>query len=410
VLRGISRNVVVLGLVAFCTDLASEMLYPVIPLFVVGTLGSSPALLGLIEGLAEGISSGLRWVGGAWSDRTGRRKPFVVAGYSLSAVSKPVMGLAAFALGWPLFLIGRGADRLGKSVRTAARDALIADSTNLAYRGVAFGFHRALDTCGAVAGPLVALLIVRSWPGSSLAWLFCVAFIPGLLSILLAAFGVRDIPCAAPTADRRAPGLFQSFPRPFWHLLAAFAVFSLGNSTDSFLILRSKELGLSFPQVILAYTLFNVTYAAAATPLGRLSDRIGRKRVVMGGWVTYAAVYAGFAWFQSPIAPWVLMPAYGLYHALTEGVTKALVSDIVPQQQRGGAMGLLATVGGLGQLAASVLAGALWSVRLLDGRLMLALALGAACALVALPIFATIPARRGTPAGASDNTASSDQK
>jgi MFS family permease len=402
-LRGISRNVVVLGLVSFCTDLASEMLYPVIPLFVVGTLGSSPALLGLIEGLAEGISSGLRWIGGVWSDRTGRRKPFVVAGYSLSAVSKPVMGLAAFVLGWPLFLIGRCSDRLGKSVRTAARDALIADSTDLAYRGVAFGFHRAVDTSGAVAGPLVALLIIISWPSGSLAWLFFVAFIPGLLSILLAAFGVRDIPRETGTIGRRRSASVWSFPRPFWHLLAAFAVFSLGNSTDSFLILRSKELGLSFPQVILAYTLFNVVYAVAATPLGRLSDRIGRKRVVMAGWVTYASVYAGFGWFQAPIAPWLLMATYGLYHALTEGVMKALVSDIVPERQRGGAMGLLATVGGLGQLAASVLAGALWNVRLLDGHLMLALALGAACALVALPIFATIPAR------ASGDTAHPDR-
>jgi MFS family permease len=402
-LRGITRNVVVLGLVSLCTDLASEMLYPVIPLFLVGTLGSSPALLGLIEGLAEGISSGLRWIGGAWSDRTGQRKPFVVAGYSLSAVSKPVMGLAAFTLGWPLFLMGRCSDRLGKSIRTAARDALIADSTDLADRGVAFGFHRAVDTCGAVAGPLVALLIILSWPRGPLAWLFFVAFIPGLLSILLAAFGVRDIPRQAGTVGRRRSASFRSFPHPFWHLLGAFAVFSLGNSTDSFLILRSKELGLSFPQVILAYTLFNVVYAVAATPLGRLSDRIGRKRVVMAGWVTYASVYAGFAWFHSPIAPWLLMAAYGLYHALTEGVMKALVSDIVPEQQRGGAMGLLATVGGLGQLAASVLAGALWSVRLLDGHLMLALALGAACALIALPIFATIPAQ------ASGDTAHPDR-
>jgi hypothetical protein len=192
-IRGITRNVVILGLVSFFTDLSTEMLYPIIPLFIVGSLGASPALLGLIEGVAEGISSSLRWAGGLWSDRTGGRKPFVVAGYGLSAVSKPLMGLAAFALGWPLFLAGRCSDRLGKSVRTAARDALIADSTDPAYRGVAFGFHRAVDTGGAVTGPLLALLVIVLWPNVSLATLFFVAFLPGLLSVLLAGAGVRDM-------------------------------------------------------------------------------------------------------------------------------------------------------------------------------------------------------------------------
>jgi MFS family permease len=389
-IRGITRNVVVLGLVSFFTDLSTEMLYPIIPLFVVGSLGASPALLGLIEGLAEGISSGLRWVGGLWSDRTGRRKPFVVVGYGLSAVSKPVMGLAALALGWPLFLAGRCSDRFGKSVRTAARDALIADSTDPAYRGVAFGFHRAVDTGGAVVGPLLALLVIVLWPNVSLATLFFVAFLPGLLSVLLAGAGVRDITRVHKLQPSGAPQLRQRLPKSFWHLLAAFAVFSLANSSDSFLILRSKELGLSFRQVILAYALFNVVYAITATPLGRLSDRIGRKPVVIAGWIGYALVYAGFAWFQSPLAPWVLLSVYGLYHALTEGVMKALVSDIVPEQLRASAIGLLATVGGLGQLAASIVAGAVWHVRVLDQLLMLPFAIGAVGALAAVPIIASV--------------------
>lgn len=170
--RGITRNVAILGWVSFLTDVASEMLYPVMPLFLVGTLGASPALLGLIDGIAEGISSGTRWITGALSDRYRRRQPFVVAGYTLSAFSKPVMGLASVVIGWPLFLAGRCADRLGKSIRTSARDALIADSTDPQYRGIAFGFHRALDTLGAVVGPLVALLIITMRPGTSLAWLF----------------------------------------------------------------------------------------------------------------------------------------------------------------------------------------------------------------------------------------------
>lgn len=393
-LRGITRNVVVLGLVSFFTDLSTEMLYPVIPLFVVGSLGASPALLGLIEGLAEGVSSSLRWVGGAWSDRVGRRKPFIVAGYGLSAVSKPLMGLAAFALGWPLFLAGRCSDRLGKSIRTAARDALIADSTDPTYRGVAFGFHRGVDTAGAVAGPLLALMVIVFWPEVSLAALFLIAFLPGVLSVLLAASGVRDVARDRSPQTNGAPGHRQRLPKPFWHLLAAFAVFSLGNSSDSFLILRSKELGLSFQHVILAYALFNVVYTVAAIPIGKLSDRTGRKPVIMAGWVLYAFVYLGFAWFRSPLAPWVLLSSYGLYHALTEGVMKALVSDIVPANQRAGAIGLLATVGGLGQLAASVLAGSLWHVRILDQRLMLPLTIGAGCALAATVVIMTVIAQR----------------
>ena len=394
--RGITRNVVLLGLVSFFTDMSTEMLYPVIPLFVVGSLGASPALLGLIEGLAEGISSSLRWVGGAWSDRVGRRKPFVVAGYGLSALSKPLMGLAAFAIGWPLFLVGRCSDRLGKSIRTAARDALIADSTDPAYRGVAFGFHRGLDTAGAVAGPLLALLVFIFWPEVSLATLFLIAFLPGAMSVLLAGWGVRDVARERCPQPNGAPKPRQRLPKPFRRLLAAFAVFSLGNSSDSFLILRSQELGLSFQHVILAYVLFNVVYAVAAMPLGKLSDRIGRKPVIVAGWITYAFVYLGFGWFRSPLAPWVLLSLYGLYQALTEGIMKAFVSDIVPVTQRAGAIGLLATVGGLGQLLASVLVGALWHMRVLDQRLMLPLAIGAACALAAIPLMITVTARRST--------------
>jgi len=386
-LWGLSRNVYVLGWVAFLTDMASEMLYPVIPLFLTGVLGASPAILGLIDGIAEGGSSVLRWLAGAFSDRFRRRKPFVVAGYSLSAFSKPLMGIAGYALGWPLFFVGRALDRLGKSVRTSARDALIADSSHASQRGVAFGLHRAMDTAGAVLGPMTALLIVTLWPGVPLAWLFFVAFAPGMFSSLLAMVAVRDIPHEA---DRGAkpPTILQSFPRPLWRLIAATALFSLGNSSDSFLILRSKEMGLSFAEVILAFTLYNVVYSLAAAPLGHLSDRIGRKPVVAAGWVVYAAVYLGFALARTPLAPWMLFPAYGLYQALTEGVTKALASDLVPRHQRAGAIGLLYTVAGLGQFLASVIAGALWPVVL--GPLHAPFFAGAVCAVAAVPLLMSI--------------------
>ncbi len=385
----LSRNVIALGWVSFFTDMASEMLYPVMPLFLVGTLGASPALLGLIDGIAEGSSSVVRWLAGAMSDRFRRRKPFVVAGYSISALSKPVMGLCANVGGWPLFLLGRSCDRLGKSIRTSARDALIADSTEPRYRGLAFGLHRAMDTCGAVVGPLLAVLILFLRPGVPLQWLFFIAFIPGVLSSLLALLAVRDIPHAV-HADAKPPPILQRFPRPLWQLIAAAAIFSLGNSSDSFLILRSRELGLSFTQVVLAFAVYNAVYALGAAPLGKLSDRVGRKPVVVTGWIVYAIVYLGFSAARSSAAPWFLLGMYGLYQALCEGVTKALIADVAPKHQRAGAIGLFYTVTGVGQLAASVAAGALWHVRLLNGRLMASFVIGSICAALAVPLIAKV--------------------
>jgi len=416
-LRGITRNVVVLGWVSFFTDLASEMLYPIMPLFLVSLPGGSALLLGWIDGLAEGISSSLRWIGGALSDRFGKRRPFVFAGYTISAFSKPVMGLAAIA-GWPLFLIGRCSDRLGKSIRTAARDALIADSTEAQYRGVAFGLHRAMDTAGAVLGPLMALGIVIAMVGwqtaftikaghadsasgaaSELAarlplkWLFFIALGPGLISALLCITAVREIRPHDHDAGK-PPAIFQHFPRPFWYLIIANTIFSLGNSSDSFLILRSGEVGLSFAHIILAFALYNTIYALTSTPLGKLSDHVGRKPVIMCGWTVYAFVYAGFAIFRSPWTPWILWAMYGLYQALTEGVTKAMVSDVVGATQRAGAIGLFYTVSGVGQLLASVVTGALWQIRILDQRIMLAFAVGAILALLAVPLIAWVPLRK----------------
>jgi MFS family permease len=246
-----------------------------------------------------------------------------------------------------------------------------------------------MDTCGAVLGPLLAVLIVVMRPGTPLQWLFFVALLPGLLSSLLAFLAVRDIPHEA-HAGAKPPPILQRFPRPLWHLIAAATLFSLGNSSDSFLILRSKELGLSFPQVILAFALYNTVYALGALPLGRLSDRIGRKPVVVAGWLVYAAVYFGFAVARSAAAPWVLMATYGLYQALAEGVTKALIADVVPPPHRAGAIGLFYTATGVGQLVASVLAGALWHVRLFDGTVMASLLLGAVCAALAIPLVATV--------------------
>lgn len=390
-LHGIPRNVAALALVSFLADVASEMLYPVIPLFLTTTLGTSPALLGLIEGIAEGVSSGLRWIGGVLSDRSGRRKPFVVVGYGLAALSKPMMGAAAYALGWPLFLLGRACDRLGKTVRSAPRDALIADSTDAAYRGRAFGFHRAMDSFGAVIGPLVALGILFVWPDLPLASLFLIAVVPGLLSVIVASTAVHEVtqpPRPSRADDTSSPASApRRFPAAFWRLLVACAVFSLGASTTSFLLLRAKELGLSFSQIIFAYAAFNLVYALGSFPLGHLSDRVGRRKVVAIGWSFHALVYAGFALTHSAMIVWVLLPLYGLYMALTDGVTKAMVTDLVPSAQRAGALGWFATVSGLGQLAASVIAGLAWETRLGDAHLVLPFAIGALFPILAIPIL-----------------------
>ena len=387
--RGLSKNVIALGWVSFFTDLASEMLYPIIPLFLTGTLGASTELLGLIEGVAEGGSSILRWVAGAFSDQFRRRKPFVVAGYAVSALSKPLMGLAAYVGGWPLFFVGRTSDRVGKSIRTSARDALIADSTEPPHRGLAFGFHRAMDTCGAIVGPLSALLILWLRPGFPLQWLFFIALAPGIASTLVAAAAVRDIP-HEPRRDAKPPPLWQTYPRSFWLLIVAAGVFSLGNSSDSFLILRSRDLGMSFTMVILAYAVYNGVYALAATPLGRLSDRIGRKPVIVAGWLVYAGVYLGFAAARSASLPWALLSIYGLYQALTEGVTKALISDVVPQHQRGGGIGMFYTVTGVCQLAANLMTGALWHVWLADHRFLAGLLPGVIGPLIAIPVLLAV--------------------
>jgi MFS family permease len=413
----ISRNVLLLGWVSLFNDAASEMLYPIMPLFLTATLGTSPALLGLIDGLAEGLGSSLRWLGGALSDRFRRRKPFVFAGYLLSALSKPIMGLSALVFGWPLFMFGRCADRFGKSVRNAARDALIAASTSKESRGRAFGFQRAMDTCGAVIGPLIALVVIvilagahaafsASWKGGDshsagiarlpLKWLFFVAVIPGLLAVLcvLAVREVRPGPQEPTKTGGKPPTIFQSYPTALWRLMLAAFVFSLGNSSDTFLILRSSQLGLSFGIVILMYVMYNVIYASMSEPLGRLSDTIGRKPLLVIGWAIYAAVYSGFAVFRTAWAPWVLMGIYGLYQAMTDGVTSALVSDVVPDTKRAGAIGLYFTTVGLGQLIASVVAGKVYYTFVAGGHIMLPFALGAACAVLAIPFLIIVPLKK----------------
>lgn len=351
--RGLTPNVVRLGLVSFFADVSSEMLYPLIPLFLTAVLGATPAVVGVIEGAAEATASLLRTVSGRLSDASGRRRPFVLFGYTLSALAKPLLALAT---GWPVVLVARVADRFGKGVRTSPRDALLADSVDAASRGRAFGWHRAMDTAGAVLGPLLALLLL-SWAHDRLQQVFLLAFIPAIAGAGLVLF-VRESrrpPAAAPPSLR--PG---ALPPAFRRYLLAWGVFAVANSSDVFLILRARQLGFSFTLVMLLYVLYNIVYAAASPSLGQLSDRLGRRQVLSGGLLVFALVYAGFA--LAPAANWLwgLFAVYGLYTAATDGVGKALAVDLAPVAMRASALGLLGTLTGIATLVASSAAGLLW--------------------------------------------------
>ncbi|MFT3788585.1 MAG: MFS transporter [Tepidisphaeraceae bacterium] len=388
--RPLPRNVITLGWVSFFTDCASEMLYPIVAIFVTRSLGATPAILGLIDGVAEGGSSLLRWAAGAVSDRFAKRKPFVVAGYSISAVSKPLMGLAALAIGWPLFFGAKVLDRMGKSVRTSARDALIADSTPQEDRGRAFGVHRAMDTAGAVVGPLIAALLLWLVPGirDHLEILFFVALAPGLASVLLAQLFIREITSDHVDPNAKPAPLWQTYPKQFWWIALAAGLFSLGNSSDSFLILRASNVGLNEIAVILSFVLYNVVYALTSPRLGELSDKVGRRPVVVSGWLVYALVYLGFAVTSTGGWIWPLMATYGLYQALTEGVSKAMIADAVPKSQRAGAIGMYYTIAGLAQLAGSVIAGLTWNYRI--GPLLAPFAIGTAFALAGAAMLSIV--------------------
>ena len=384
--RGVTRNVVALGLVSLFTDVSSEMLVYVIPLFLANVLLAPVAVIGLIEGVAESTASILKLISGAVSDRIGRRRLLVGIGYGTSTAAK-LLYLVATA--WPVVLIGRVGDRFGKGIRTSPRDALIADSTAPEYRGVAFGLHRAMDTTGAFAGVLVAAAVIWAMEGDATRLtgdafrvLVLLALVPGLLAVVTIVVGVRDVhrapagpatsTAAATAAVSAAPvGLvrrtvgsvaeWRRFSRPFWLFMLANALFTLGNSSDAFLALRSQNLGLTLLALLLTIVAFNATNAIVAWPAGALSDRIGRRGLIALAWLVYAACYGGFALATSAVWVVPLWIAYGTYYALSEGVGKALVADLAPTELRATAFGILNAVQGAMILPASLVAGILWS-------------------------------------------------
>ncbi len=358
------RNVVALALVSFLTDASSEIIAPLLPLFLVGTLGASVSMVGLIEGGAESLAAVLKLVSGWWSDRTTRRKPLIVAGYAIASLVRPLVAVAQTAT---QVLMIRLVDRVGKGMRSAPRDALLASSTPPAHRGRAFGFHRAADHAGAVVGPLVALWCLH-WLGMPVRHVFWVAAIPGALAVVVAVVMIRDVRQRGETggAQVELPSTLVSvaqtppLPRVFWQTMAPILLFTLGNSTDAFLLLRASELGVATALMPLLWVLLHVVKSASSMPGGALSDRWGRRPLIVAGWLLYALVYLGLALARTPLHAWLLFAVYGVVFGLTEGSEKALVTDLVGADRRGTAFGWYHATVGVAALPASVLFGVLW--------------------------------------------------
>lgn len=353
---GITRNVFVAGLVSLFTDISSEMIVPILPLFLTLTLKVPPTAIGLIEGLAESTASILKLFSGWFSDRMGRRKPLMLAGYGFSNIVKPLFG---FSTSWGQVLTIRFADRFGKGIRGAPRDALIADSTTKENRGKAFGFHRAMDTLGAAIGPLSAFWIVSHFHGNY-RLVFWWSAVPGLIAVLLLIFFLKEKKAASQAAAEMPKLSFRGLDPHLILFIISATVFALGNSSDAFLILRAKNLGLSVVQVPLAYFTFNATYSLASLPAGMLSDRLGRRPVLITGYLIFALIYLGFGLANRPWHVWMLFVLYGLYYAATEGIQKAYIADFVGKGRRGTAIGTFNALTGLATLPASVIAGFLW--------------------------------------------------
>jgi MFS family permease len=349
-------TVVALGVVSLLTDLSSEMIYPLLPVFLTTVLAAGPQALGLIEGVAESTASLFKVASGVWSDRVRHRKPLLVAGYSLAGAVRPLIGLAT---AWPMVLGLRFVDRVGKGLRTSPRDALVADATPPARRGEAFGLQRAMDHAGAVAGPLVAAALL-GLGGVPLRVVFLLAVIPAIAVVVVLLAWVKEGPRHIQPSRGRIFTTWRDLGRPLHVVLAALLLFTLGNSTDAFLLLRLSQAGVSIAAVAVVWSAFHVVKMTSAYACGRISDRLGRRPMVIAGWAFYAAVYLAFGVAQSRNAVIAIFLLYGLYYGLTEPVERAWVADLVPERLRGTAFGLYHGVIGLAALPASLLFGALW--------------------------------------------------
>ncbi len=362
--KNISPTVIALGVVSFLTDLSSEMIYPLLPLFLTTVLGAGAFALGLIEGIAEMTASIFKILSGYLTDRSGRRRPYVFWGYTLSSSARPLIGLAA---AWPLVLVLRFVDRIGKGVRTSPRDALIADVTDFRFRGWAYGFHRAMDHGGAVMGPLAAVVLLDLFD-LSLRTVFLASALPAAAVVLIVTFFVKERPGAGVPGRSGRGVVRQGQPRSrglrglrdFRLFLAAVVVFTLGNSTDAFLLMRLNGAGVDGTGVALLWSLFHVVKVSSSLAGGRLSDRIGRKPMIVAGWLYYAFVYLMFALLDSRAELIGVFLLYGVYFGLTEPVERAWVASLVPRGLVGRAFGYYNGAIGIASLPASLVFGLIW--------------------------------------------------
>lgn len=373
------RNVTTLGLVSMFNDIASEMVYPIIPIFLTTFLGAPVAVVGIIEGVAEATASLLKVFSGWLSDRLRHRKNFVATGYTLSAVAKIVL---SFSASWLYVLFARFVDRFGKGIRTSARDALIADSTTSETRGAAFGLHRALDTLGAVVGPLLALGLLQ-FLDNKYSLIFLLASIPVFIGIGILLLIVKEPKHEIKKSELKLKFSLQSFNKPYKLFLLVNLLFALGNSSDAFLILRTQSLGYTASGAVLLYVLFNVFYSLLSFPLGKLSDRLGARPILIASFLLFAVVYSGFGIAGSGFILWILFPMYGLYMAMSEGISKAYISNLVPSETRATAIGLFYTSTGIITFFSNLIAGLLWNYIGISAPFYF----GAICSLLAAVVF-----------------------
>lgn len=394
--RRLPKNVLVISLISLLNDASSEIIYPLLPLFLTSTLGASPKVLGLIEGAAESVSSLLKLFAGYFSDRMGRRKGLVVFGYSLANVIRPFIG---FATSWYQVFAIRLTDRVGKGIRSAPRDAMIADDVSIKERGLAFGFHRAMDHAGAVIGPLIGFLLIlwvardRNQPSAGdYKTVFLLASIPALAAVLVAIFGLRES-LKKRGADALIPPRFsfRGLDGNFKRFLVIVALFTLSNSTDAFLLLRAKEAGVPESNIPLLWAALHGSKVLSSLIGGDLSDRLGRRTLIVSGWLLYAAVYFGFAFVSTVGMAWALFLIYGLYFGLAEGAEKALVADLVRPEERGTAFGLYNLAFGITVLPASLLMGALWDWHGPQTAFIVSAAIGATAAMLLFLFVSTKP-------------------
>ncbi|MBM4135527.1 MAG: MFS transporter [Nitrospira sp.] len=375
---GFGRNVTIAGLVSFFMDVSSEMIYPLVPLFLANVLGVNKSVIGLIEGIAESTASLLKVFSGWFSDRIGNRKWLMAAGYGISTLSRPIVALA---MGWHHVMGSRFMDRFGKGVRTAPRDAIIAESTDKAFLGRAFSFHRSMDTMGAVIGPALAFFLLGIF-SNNYRTVFWLSMIPGMIAVLLIIFFIKEkkikreksvkeqstkdsvippnppIPPLARGGKRGVKGGLFNWKFKFFVLIAT--LFAIGNSSDVFLILRAQQVGIPTVMIPVVYLLFNLIYSLSAIPAGIAADRFGRKRVILIGFMLFAVLYYGFAVAEDTTAIWVLFSFYGLFMGLTEGIQKAFLATIIPPDFKATAFGVYNTAVGLAMFPASLVGGWLW--------------------------------------------------